>query len=95
MSNDKYVSPLSERYASKEMQYIFSPDMKFKTWRKLWIALAETEKELGLNITQEQIDELPLPIGVSIEAEDPEEIAISIAAEMIHLRRTKLVPRKR
>ena len=58
MSNDKYVSPLSERYASKEMQYIFSPDMKFKTWRKLWIALAETEKELGLNITQEQIDEL-------------------------------------
>ena len=55
---DKYVSPLSERYASKEMQYIFSPDMKFRTWRKLWIALAETEKELGLNITQEQIDEL-------------------------------------
>jgi len=55
---DKYVSPLSERYASKEMQYIFSPDMKFKTWRKLWIALAETEKELGLPITQEQIDEL-------------------------------------
>ena len=49
MSRDKYVSPLSERYASKEMQYIFSPDMKFKTWRKLWIALAETEKELGLN----------------------------------------------
>ena len=58
MSNDKYVSPLSERYASKEMQYIFSPDMKFKTWRKLWIALAEAEHELGLNITQEQIDEL-------------------------------------
>ena len=55
---DKYVSPLSERYASKEMQYIFSPDMKFRTWRKLWIALAETEKELGLPITQEQIDEL-------------------------------------
>lgn len=55
---DKYQSPLSERYASKEMQYIFSPDMKFKTWRKLWIALAETEKELGLNITDEQIAEL-------------------------------------
>ena len=55
---NKYQSPLSERYASKEMQYIFSPDMKFKTWRKLWIALAETEKELGLNITDEQIDEL-------------------------------------
>ena len=58
MSTDRYVSPLSERYASKEMQYIFSPDMKFKTWRKLWIALAETEKELGLNITEEQIQEL-------------------------------------
>ncbi len=61
---DKYVSPLSERYASKEMQYIFSPDMKFKTWRKLWIALAETEYELGLSengkpvITLEEIEEL-------------------------------------
>lgn len=64
MSTDKYVSPLSERYASREMQYIFSPDMKFRTWRRLWIALAETEMELGLSqngkpvITQEQIDEL-------------------------------------
>ena len=58
MSTDRYTSPLSERYASKEMQYIFSQDMKFRTWRKLWIALAEIEKELGLNITQEQIDEL-------------------------------------
>ena len=64
MSTDRYVSPLSERYASKEMQYIFSPDMKFRTWRKLWIALAETEKELGLSqngkpvITDEQIEEL-------------------------------------
>lgn len=56
---NKYVSPLSERYASKQMQYIFSPDKKFKTWRKLWIALAETERELGLEqITQEMIDEL-------------------------------------
>ena len=58
MSTDRYQSPLSERYASKEMQYIFSPDKKFKTWRKLWIALAETEKELGLPITEEQIEEL-------------------------------------
>ncbi len=65
MNEDKYVSPLSERYASKEMQYIFSPDKKFKTWRKLWIALAEAENELGLKngqgglaVTQEQIDEL-------------------------------------
>ena len=58
MSTDRYVSPLSERYASKEMQYIFSPDMKFRTWRRLWIELAETEKELGHNNTHEQIDEL-------------------------------------
>ena len=64
MSTDRYTSPLSERYASKEMQYIFSQDIKFTTWIKLWIALAETEMELGLSqdgkpvITQEQIDEL-------------------------------------
>ena len=65
MSNDRYTSPLSERYASKEMQYIFSPDKKFRTWRRLWIALAEAENELGLMgedgkpaVTQEQIDEL-------------------------------------
>ncbi len=58
MSNECYVSPLSERYASKEMQYIFSPDMKFRTWRKLWIALAEAEHELGLPVTEEQIAEL-------------------------------------
>lgn len=58
MSSDRYQSPLSERYASKEMQYIFSPDKKFRTWRRLWIALAETEKELGLPITDEQIEEL-------------------------------------
>lgn len=58
MIKDTYESPLSARYASKEMKYIFSPDMKFRTWRKLWIALAEAEMELGLPITQEQIDEL-------------------------------------
>ena len=59
MDTDRYVSPLSERYASKEMQYVFSPDMKFRTWRKLWIALAETEMELGLKqITPEMIEEL-------------------------------------
>lgn len=65
MNNDKYTSPLSERYASSQMQYIFSPDKKFKTWRRLWIALAEAENELGLldengnpAVTQEQIEEL-------------------------------------
>ena len=58
MSTDRFSSPLSERYASPQMQYIFSQDMKFRTWRKLWIALAETEKALGLPITDEQIEEL-------------------------------------
>ncbi len=58
MVKDTYETPLNSRYASKEMQYIFSPDFKFRTWRKLWIALAESEQELGLNITDEQIAEL-------------------------------------
>lgn len=58
MATDTYESPLNSRYASKEMQYIFSPDKKFSTWRKLWIALAESEKELGLNITDQQINEM-------------------------------------
>ena len=58
MANDRYESPLAQRYASSQMQYLFSADKKFKTWRRLWIALAESEKELGLDITQEQIDEL-------------------------------------
>ena len=64
MNTDRYISLLSQRYASSKMQYIFSPDMKFSTWRRLWIALAETEMELGLSengrpvITQEMIDEM-------------------------------------
>ncbi len=58
MNTDRYQSPLSERYASEEMQYIFSQDKKFKTWRRLWIALAEAEHELGLPVTEEQIQEL-------------------------------------
>ena len=57
-NTQNYTSPLSERYPSKEMKYLFSPEIKFRTWRKLWIALAETEKDLGLDISQEQIDEL-------------------------------------
>ncbi len=79
MSHDRYQSPLSERYASKEMQYIFSPDKKFKTWRRLWIALAETEKELGLDITDEQIAEL------KAHAEDINyEVAIAREKEVRH-----------
>jgi adenylosuccinate lyase len=53
-----YVSPFSERYPSEAMQYLFSPDKKFRTWRQLWIALAEAEMELGLPITQEQVTQL-------------------------------------
>ncbi len=79
METGIYQSPLSQRYASKEMQFIFSQDMKFRTWRKLWIALAETEKELGLNITQEQIDEL------KAHAEDINyEVAIAREKEVRH-----------
>ena len=58
MENDIYVTPLSGRYASKEMNKLWSNNTKYSTWRKLWVALAETEKELGLNISQEQIDEM-------------------------------------
>ena len=58
METDRYVSPLSQRYASREMQYLFSQNKKFTTWRRLWVALAEIEKELGLDITDEQIAEL-------------------------------------
>lgn len=58
MKRDSYNTPLNSRYASPEMSYLFSEDMKFKTWRKLWTVLAECEKELGLNISEEQINEL-------------------------------------
>ena len=58
MSNNIYDSPFCSRYASPEMLYVFSPDMKFSTWRRLWVSLARAEKELGLPITQEQIDEM-------------------------------------
>jgi adenylosuccinate lyase len=58
MNMNEYVNPLIERYSSKEISYIFSPNFKFTTWRKIWIALAESEMELGLLVTQEQIDEM-------------------------------------
>ena len=58
MNRSNYESPLSSRYASNKMQYIFSPDKKFSTWRRLWVALARAEMELGLPVTQEQVDEL-------------------------------------
>ena len=56
--NDRYESPFNARYASAEMQYLFSPEKKFRTWRRLWIALAKGEKALGLPITQAQVDEM-------------------------------------
>ncbi len=62
-NRDGYTSPLSTRYASKEMQYLFSDNNKFRTWRKLWIALAKAEHKLGLNVTQEQIDQLEAHAG--------------------------------
>lgn len=85
MNTDRYESPLSDRYASKEMQYIFSPDMKFRTWRKLWIALAEAEKEMGLAITQEQIDELKLhqdDINYDVAREREKEVRHDVMAHV-------------
>ena len=58
IDNSIYTNPLITRYASKEMQHAFSDEKRFKLWRKLWVALAEAEMELGLNVTQEQVDEL-------------------------------------
>lgn len=69
--NDTYTSPFADRYSSKEMLYLFSPDKKFKTWRKLWWQLAQAEKDLGLPITQEQIDEL----RINVEAIDYDKVA--------------------
>ena len=62
-NRDGYTSPLSTRYASKEMQYLFSDNNKFRTWRKLWIALAKAEHKLGLNVSQEQIDQMEAHAG--------------------------------
>ena len=64
--NNVYESPLSSRYASKEMLYTFSSDMKFSTWRRLWLSLAKAERALGLPITQEQVDEACRAIAKAI-----------------------------
>lgn len=82
---DTYESPLSSRYADKEMKYLFSPDMKFRTWRRLWIALAEAEKELGLPITQEQIDEMKAhqdDINYDVAAQREEEVRHDVMAHV-------------
>ncbi len=82
---NKYESPLNSRYASKEMQYIFSPDKKFSTWRKLWIALAESEKELGLDITDEQINEMKShieDINYDVAAEREKEVRHDVMAHV-------------
>ena len=63
--HDRYESPLSSRYASDEMQYIFSPDKKFSTWRRLWVALARAEMELGLPVTQEQVDDVKANLTIT------------------------------
>lgn len=82
---DTYESPLSSRYADKEMKYLFSPDMKFRTWRRLWIALAEAEKELGLPITQEQIDEMKAhqdDINYDVAAQREKEVRHDVMAHV-------------
>ena len=84
MSTDRYETPLAGRYASKEMQYIFSQDKKFRTWRALWIALAESEKELGLDITDEQIEELK-----AHKDDTNYDVARAREKEVRHLRRSR------
>ena len=75
-----YANPLIDRYCSKDMSYIFSPQFKFSTWRRLWVALAESEKELGLNITDEQINELKANID-NINFEEAKKIEKEVKQE--------------
>ena len=96
MSRNSYESPFSSRYASQEMLELFSPDTKFKTWRTLWIALAEAQKELGLNITQEQIDELKAnrdnidyDLAEKIEKETRHDVMSHIRAYGAHCEKAK------
>ena len=91
-NKDRYVSPFTERYASKEMQYLFSPDKKFSTWRKLWVALAESEMELGLKkdgkpvINKEMIEEMKAHI-YDINYEEAEELEKQLRHDvMSHIR---------
>jgi len=85
MSNQSYESPFCTRYASKEMQYLFSADKKFTTWRRLWVALARAEMQLGLNVTQEQVDELEANINninYEIAAEREKEVRHDVMAHV-------------
>ena len=82
---NSYESPLNSRYASEEMKYIFSPDMKFRLWRRLWIALAKAEKELGLNISQQQIDEMIMfkdDINYEVVAKKEKEVRHDVMAHI-------------
>ena len=95
MATNTYESPLNSRYASKEMQYIFSPDKKFSTWRKLWIALAEAENELGLKnehgepaVTKEQIDELKAhadDINYDVQSREKKKYAMMLCHMFTHM----------
>ena len=88
---DSYVSPLCERYASDKMKHIFSPDFKFTTWRRLWIALAEAEKELGIAITDEQIAEMKAhvsDIDYAYAAEREKEVRHDVMAHVLTFGKT-------
>ena len=92
--HNSYQNPLTGRYASKEMQYAFSDDKRFKLWRKLWIALAESEMELGLNVTQEQVDELKeYADNIDYELAEKVTLKIAIPEELIQNRRVFKVVR--
>ena len=84
MSHDRYVSPFSTRYASGEMQFVFSEDNKFRTWRRLWIALAKAEQAQGLDITDEQIAELEAHAD-DINYEDARRREREVRHETVHL----------
>ena len=97
--HDTYETPLNSRYASREMQKIFSPDRKFTTWRKLWVALAESEMEMGLPVTQKQVDELKAHVeDIDYEAARRHEertrhdVMAHVPVSYTHLRNTTASP---